>query len=346
MGAIGKAVSGFGKSLAGGQGDYYKPQFDEEMYNLMKDESNAAAFESTPYQTDYLAALNAGGDGFSKLSGAPARMQRAVAESPIAGTLLAQDILQRGPISSMIYGKQGELAKALADVDAMRKPSAYGLQAGDQTAYGQMSGELARMFGQSEKGLASDLAARGLAGAESGVAGKAYSGLQGNKLEQFAGLQRQIADQAMQRAMQRDAMLRNYAMGMQEMSGRDIQNQFGRQLAGNASARGAISGAANLEQSQNQMKNQAQLASLQDMRSAYQPGLLDMQAAGMKNAQYNFAAAPGTAAQNFAGSFGSAAGGTLGGGMFGGGSGGRFSGGGMADQSGGSTKNRSTNPYV
>lgn len=316
MGTIGKVVSLsgdpiMGSALEGKQGESYMPDWQSRALDLGFDEAEFASGKRgvSSEGNELMRTILAGGDGLKQYTTGSSGMQRAWAESPLLGNLLAQELLQKGPVSSMTYGKEGELSKALADVDKMRKPDAYGLTPSDQTAYGQMSGDLARMFGQSEKGLAGDLSARGLAGAESGVAGKAYSGLQGNKMEQFAGLQRQIADQAMQRAIQRDQMLRNYALQMQGNASRDIDAQFGRQLAGVGSTRNAIFGAAGLEQQRNLGKMQADMAAMQDKRGAYEPGAFDMLQGGLKNSAYQVGAAPGNFAGNFSGALGSSYGG-------------------------------------
>lgn len=299
MGGIGKSIGGF---LSGEQGEYYQPSYDIDAYKWMQDEARATTGKAG--QEEYLKKALEGQYGMEDVSQLSPAQQRALAENPLIGSMLAQEALQRGQITGQMYGKGGELSKALADVQGMRGPDAYKLKPEDYTAYGQMSGELARAFGGAESDLSQQLAARGLAGAGSGAAMAGYGQLQGNKSEQLAGLQRQIADQSMARAMQKDQMLRNYALQMQQMAGGDIQNQFGRQMAGVGSARNMLQAARESEHQQNVLRNQAEQASMQSKREGYSPGFFEMGAAGLKNSAYNIGASPGKFASSAAGSAG------------------------------------------
>jgi len=100
-----------------------------------------------------------------------------------------------------------------------------GLTAQDHTAYGQASGDIARMFGQHDQSLAQALSDRGLS--NSGVAGSAFSNSLGNKNEQLAGLQTQIAANREQLNQQKLNSLRQFTSQL----GAQAQNAVGQQYS-------------------------------------------------------------------------------------------------------------------
>lgn len=331
-GAVGGLVasgagSGIAKSLRGGQGDFYQPTNKDAAYNQAQAESDTAAKQS--YGADYMRDLQQGTSPEKAMreiwerqasitdNNLKGPQERAIMSDPLLGSIIAQQQLQSGPLTSALYGGKGgsELSRALEDVNKTREPGYYGLNEGDQTAYGQSSGQLARMFGQGEQDLAQSLANRGLGAAPSGVAGQQFSGLQGNKMEQFAGLQRQIADQAMQRQMQQSQMLRNYATGLAGQQSGDIQAQYGRQMQGVQTGREPILNMANLEQQNNNMTNQQNMASMQDKRASYAPGFGEMFGAGLNQSGQMIGSAPGTFVQGAAGKAGAGMGGRFAGGQ-------------------------------
>lgn len=325
MGFVGKQIGGLGKTLSGGQGDFYQPSYKDDAYKQSQMEATTAG--QGRYGTNYMADLAEGKTSDQALANMWAGLkglggdqggagERAAISDPIMGSIIAQQQLQQGPLTSALYGGAGgsELSRALADVQKTRDPGYYSLNADDQTSYGQQSGNLARMFGQGEQDLAQSLANRGLGGAASGVAGQQFSGLQGNKMEQFAGLQRQIADQAMQRQMQQSQMLRNYAQTMAGQQASDIGAQYGRQSGGVEATRDQLQQMTKNEMSQNQMQNADAQASMADKRAAYAPGFGEMLGAGLNQSGQMIGSAPGTFAQSFAGGAGSALSGGMGGG--------------------------------
>lgn len=115
--------------------------------------------------------------------------------------------VQNNPILGQLFGPQGTMGRTAQDEQNLASRG-YSLQPEDYEAYGQASGNIARMFGQSEQGLAQDLANRGLS--NSGVAGQQFSGLFGNKQEQLAQLQTQIAQRRMDMNNQRLAQTRQF----------------------------------------------------------------------------------------------------------------------------------------
>lgn len=122
--------------------------------------------------------------------------------SPVSGTKAATDQIQGNPLFAGMFGAGGiQEGRQNAEKDLMSR--GYSLQPEDSEAYGQASGNISRLFGQQENRLANALASRGLASGPNGASGVAYSGLMGNKLEQLAQSQRQIANDRMNSNLQR-----------------------------------------------------------------------------------------------------------------------------------------------
>lgn len=142
---------------------------------------------------------------FSHLKGTqefdPARVNE-LFTNPLTGMRAATDQVREGALTSGMFGAGGLLEQRQAsEKDLMSR--GYSLQPEDHEAYGQASDNIARMFGKSENSLGQALARRGLSTGASGAAVSGFSGLQGNKLEQLAGQQRQIAQARMQSNLQR-----------------------------------------------------------------------------------------------------------------------------------------------
>lgn len=154
-----------------------------------------------------------------------------LASSPIYGSNVAQQQVMSDPLLSGLFNKGGSRDMAL---DEERRLSSQGfkLTSDDHEAYGQASGDIARMFGQQEQSLASALADRGLATGGSGAAGAQFTGLQGNKNEQLAKMQMQIANQRMENTKARLADTRSYSLGLAGL-GQDAENSaFNRNMTG------------------------------------------------------------------------------------------------------------------
>lgn len=134
--------------------------------------------------------------------------------------------VQNNPILGQLFGAGGQMEQAGQQVNNLTN-TGYSLQPEDHEAYGQASGNIARMFGSQEQGLAENLASRGLS--NSGVAGQQFSNMYGNKQEQLAGLQTDIAQKRMAMNQQR----------LQEMHG--FLSNLGQQ------AQGAIGQASNIQ---------------------------------------------------------------------------------------------------
>lgn len=132
--------------------------------------------------------------------------------------------VQNNPLQSMLFGQGGQMEQTNQRVNDLASKG-YSLQPEDYEAYGQASGNIARMFGGQEQGLAQDMANRGLS--NSGVAGAQFSGMYGNKQEQLAGLQTQIAQNRMQMNQQRLGQMQNFLgqLGNQAQQGINSANQ-------------------------------------------------------------------------------------------------------------------------
>ena len=148
---------------------------------------------------------------------------------PIKGSNTATDQVQNNAILGQLFGKNGTLSRTVGEEQDLASRG-YSLRPEDHEAYGQMSGELARQFGAQEGNLAQALSNRGLS--QSTTAGQAFSGLQGNKFEQLAKAQRQIADSRMQSNMQRLAQTRQFLGQMGQQAGNEIEGQYQRQMQG------------------------------------------------------------------------------------------------------------------
>jgi len=143
---------------------------------------------------------------------------------------MAQE-LSNSPGLNGMFGEGGSFAKA-QDEEARLRDQGFQLTPEDREAYGQVSGDITRQFGQQGQNLSQMLAERGLSGAPSGAAGSGFSGLAGNKFEQLAKAQTNIAQQRMQTTMQRLNSNRSYMnslmnseMEMRESARNRIFNQ-------------------------------------------------------------------------------------------------------------------------
>lgn len=194
-------------------------------------------------------------------------IQNLVATDPMAARKFSTDQVMSDPVFQKMYGAGGQQDKLFQDADKNRadivgadqqvadsdalinklngymdenrqalsgKDDAYKLQDSDYAAYGEGSGNIARMFGQQEQGLAQALADRGLASSPNGVAASQFSGLYGNKMEQLGQLQRQISQDRVNKASEMfkfrtqadqerlsaqqgyGSNLRNYGMGLRQ----------------------------------------------------------------------------------------------------------------------------------
>lgn len=188
----------------------------------------------------------------------------------LKGTQIATDQVMRNPILQALYGDKG-LQGQLATEGTRLANQGFSLQPEDHEAYGQISGDVARQFGQQESDAARSLARRGLGGADSGAAGAAFSGLAGNKNEMLAKAQMGIAQRRVEDTRQRLNDNRQMQAQLGNQGSRDIESQFQRQVGGHRAYGDQFSRAAGNEQGLNEQK----LAAVQDKRLAKNKTLFD-----------------------------------------------------------------------
>jgi hypothetical protein len=180
-----------------------------------------------------------------------------LATGATTGSRFATDQVQNNAILGQLFGKEGLLGKEISKEQQLQNQG-FQLTPDDQTMYGQMSGDIARQFGQQGNKTAADLASRGLS--SSGAAGAAFSGLAGNQNEMLAKAQQQIAQQRFQNTLQQIGQQQNMINSLGGQAGNAINQQYGRQLEGANAQRGFISNAAQQQLMQNQSTNNANMA--------------------------------------------------------------------------------------
>lgn len=194
-----------------------------------------------------------------------------------------EDVMNNA-ILGRTFGKGGLQEQTLGDLSKARGEEAdlssrgFSLTPDDHEAYGQASGDIARMFGQSEQDLSQSLANRGLSQGPSGAAGAAFSGLQGNKQEQLAKAQTNIANQRMQNNLARLNSTRQFMSQLGGL-GSDLNRQGQTAIESQYQARHQpiddLGRAAGLQMQQNAAANEAGMASLQDKRGSAGKTLFD-----------------------------------------------------------------------
>lgn len=150
---------------------------------------------------------------------------------PISGTKAATDQVMSNPLMSGYFGKGGIQDQRQAEEQNLASRG-YSLQPEDYEAYGQASDNIARMFGTQENSLAQALASHGFGAGPSGAAAVSFSGLMGNKAEQLAQSQRQIANDRMKMNAERLNAVRGAVDSANKMSQSAVSDQYGRNLQG------------------------------------------------------------------------------------------------------------------
>jgi len=197
---------------------------------------------------------------------------------------LADKGVQESALTKGVYG-EGGLQSQLGTEGKDLASRGFQLTQDDREAYGQASGDVARLFGQQEQDTAQSLARRGLGSASSGAAGAAFSGLAGNKNEMLAKAQTNIAQKRMENTQNR--LIQN----------RQLQGQLAQQGADMSRGRYEDKGsslfkAMTAEDRQNQAKEQA----LANQQAAVKPGLFSTIGQGLQRGIGQMAqAAPGMA---------------------------------------------------
>lgn len=239
-------------------------------------------------------------------------MNPSEATDAATGSNYATKQVQNNPILGQLFGNNGALSGALGKEQDLQKQG-FQLTPDDKEAYGQASGDIARMFGQSENNLSQSLANRGLSAGPSGAAGASFSGLQGNKNEQLAKAQTNIANQRMQNTMQRIAQQQKFATDLGQQGASAINDQFGRQLSGSQHQRDTLAKSAGMTADQNNAQNQYGLQSAQYEQENKPANFGDMISSGIGSTLHNTFAAPGQMLSSIAGGGGGGSGGDSGG---------------------------------
>lgn len=182
-------------------------------------------------------------------------MRDALATDSMTGSKFATEQVMNSPLLGQLFGKDGALSRSVGKEQELQNRG-FSLQPEDKEAYGQISGDIARMFGQTENSMAQSLANRGLAAAPSGAAGAMFSGAAGNKNEQLAKAQMGIAQKRMQDTMQRIQQQQQFISQLGNQAAGAVQDQFGRQTAGASNMRDSLSKQAQMQAAQNNAQNE------------------------------------------------------------------------------------------
>lgn len=148
--------------------------------------------------------------------------------NPLTGTKAASEQVMGNELFGN-YFKKGGISDQRQAEESNLASRGYSLQPEDYEAYGQASDNIARTFGSQENMLAQALASRGLSAGASGAAGVGFSGLMGNKLEQLASSQRQIANDRMKMNLERLTAVR----GAVDQANQQAQGALNSQRAAN-----------------------------------------------------------------------------------------------------------------
>jgi hypothetical protein len=241
------------------QGEFYDPNADQT------DEINR--------QNNYF--LNGGQEAVNtylqngKIS--PSTLAReAVALDPMSGSKMAEDAVKDNTLLQGLFGK-GALNQRLIGEEEDLAKNGFNLNQQDRTAYGQASGDIARQYAQQDTDITKQLARRGLASSGSGAAGAAFSGAAGNKYEQLAKMQTDIADKRYNANMERLNQTRSQINSLAGLGQQAQQAQFGRQLQGVQARRDYQTKGAALQQAANEQKDR----SITDKRDSMGKSLLE-----------------------------------------------------------------------
>lgn len=227
---------------------------------------------------------------------------------PIKGMNTATDYIRNNELTKGVFGSGGMQSRLTGEeLDLANR--GFQLTQDDREAYGQISGDVARMFGQQEQDAAKALARRGLGSASSGAAGATFSGLAGNKNEMLAQSQMQIAKQRMADTQARLMQNRQMQSSLAQQGMGLAQNQFDNQVNARQNKFNELNVAAGGQNAANQQR----FASLDDKRNNKGKSLLEGFGQGLFSSSQQIGAAPGRAANSAAGAGGKSMGGGFGG---------------------------------
>jgi len=291
FGGKGKGLSGYVNSigglvgLGGGQGEYYKPsEFQSDAYNALQSDTKALGNDALASIIGDYSQGKANLDDIIK-SGRTndinqASLQQALAYNPLGGQRLASDMVRNDPTLGLLFGKDGSMGRAAKEEQDLASRG-FSLQPEDFEAYGQGSGNIARMFGQQEQSLAQALADRGLASGSNTAAGQQFAGLQGNKFEHLAQLQRQIADDRMARNQQRLSQTRDYLSNLGQQANTAQNTRFNQQMVGAGARQGELESQRNFDLNKYQTQEQLRQAETESKKANENLSLMDAISGGL-----------------------------------------------------------------
>lgn len=231
MGSTGNAMGSFFGGGAGSDAGGFN-QGSQDTLGLINNQNKLAGDNQLSRQlSDY-------GQGNVSLANAigsyadPGQQQQAqnmLALGPQSSLRYATDQIQSNPLMAQTFGPQGTLSRTTQEEQDLSQRG-YSLKPEDYEAYGQASGNIARMFGGAQQGLAQSLSDRGMG--TSGIGNQAFMSNQGSQLEQLGQLQSHIAQQRMNMNMQRLGQTRQFLGQLTGQAQGAVQNQFGREMSG------------------------------------------------------------------------------------------------------------------
>lgn len=183
------------------------------------------------------------------------------------------DELRSNPLTKGLIGEGGLLDQNTAaykeqfDIATGKTP----MGTSDRELYGQLSGDIARMYGSQEQSLAQSLADRGLAAAPNGAAAVQFSGLQGNKMEQLAKAQQSVAQQRVQNAMQNAQMAGNMSLQLGNFGQNAMSNLYNRNMSGRQQSMSELASSAGQDLAQQQAQQNALNTQFEQIQSTKGP---------------------------------------------------------------------------
>lgn len=145
------------------------------------------------------------------------------------GTGQATEDVQNNPMLSQLFGKGGTLDNTVQQ-QKDQAANGFSLQPEDHTSYGQAMGNITRQFDNSDQSLAQSMSARGLS--NSGVAAQGFATQFGNKNEQLAQQQQQIAKQRFDSNLQRLGQTQQFLGQLSGQASGNINDAYNRGFQG------------------------------------------------------------------------------------------------------------------
>lgn len=289
MGLFGDRIKSAKGAVLGQQGEHYMAgDFNSLANQLLDQEMQAMADQGLNRDLGSYALGNRDLASILGQYGSSAGSMSQLALSPVSGRRLASDQVATDPILGAVFGSGGAMDRAFDEENALAT-TGYSLKNEDHDAYGQASDEIARMFGQQEQSLAQALASRGLAAGGGGAVNQQFANLYGNKSEQLAKAQKDIAQRRMEMNLQRLGQVRQYAAGLSGQANQAISGQQDANRAGVQQRQGMMQDKANFDLNRWSGEQSALAKQAESKANAYVPGFFDSVHAGANKGAGNFA---------------------------------------------------------